>query len=165
MFASVSILKLFAVTYHCQFDIKFVRGFVVGIGESKKLDAIITCLKTIDPIIDKIFEGLELIISHNYTDVIRGFDMIIGALKLLYKTLDKCTVAHKLLQSLINIVQERPIEVCVELVKKHFLEFIANIISLLEAANHNDTEGIGMSLGGIFKIMYIYVLKTGELVI
>ena len=89
--------------------VKFIKGFVVGIGESKKLNEVITCLKTIDPIINKILEGLELIISQNYTDVIKGFDIIIGALKLLFKTFDSCLVAHKLFQSLIYALQNRPI--------------------------------------------------------
>jgi len=133
----------------------FIKGFLVGIHETKKVEDLLKCIKNLDSIIAKIKEALEYFMKLTFDDLIKGFKLLTEALHELEQMLQPCLDGFKQIQKLMEAIKNLNI---IKIVTKILLNpgaFIHDVQDCIESFKKMDLYTAGKDIGDILYRLFI----------
>jgi len=142
--------------------IDFITGFFEGLNEKGDINKLLECLHGVEKIIDKVIEGLELIITLKPDKVIQGMRMIVEAVKELLVKIKPCSEGFQQILKLLEAFKN------IDIIKIAF-RFIANpdfyikeIRKAIEAFKNKDFYQAGKSVGTFLYKLFLAKAASPE---
>lgn len=139
--------------------VEFVSGFLDGIHEVKTIEDLIKCMKNADEILQKIKDGISIIIKGlkkiNLETILKGFNMLFEAFFDLEKMIRPCLVGFTQFEKLLKAFKN------IELLKLIFKilanpgPIIEDLIDIIESFADGDYHQAGTDLGDVLYRLFL----------
>ena len=146
---------LFLVKAQANPGFDFVKGFLEGIHETKKVEDLEKCLKDINQIIEKIKVALEYFMKMTFDDLVKGFKLLIEAIKDLEAMLKPCLEGFNQVKKLLEAITHADILKIIGKIIVNPGAFIHDIKDCIEAVKKLDMYTAGKDLGDILYRLFL----------
>jgi hypothetical protein len=133
----------------------FIKGFLEGIHETKKVEDLMKCLKNIDPIIAKIKQALEYFMKMTFDDLMKGFKLLYEALHDLEEMLKPCLQDFKQIQRLMEAIKQMDVIKIILRILANPGAFIQDVKDCIEALKKLDFYSAGKDMGDILYRLFL----------
>jgi len=133
----------------------FIKGFLSGIGERKSPDDLIKCLHKVEEVIAKIHAALELILSFEIQNIIKGVTQLIAAVKELNEVVKPCSEGYETLRQLFYAIANAEIHKIVQIIIQKSMTLMFYLIAGINCYKDGQYECLGKNLGAILKEIFL----------
>jgi len=138
----------------------FLTGFLKGIHEVKNIDDLLKCIRSADPILEKIQKALELIKTLNVESMLEGLTMLFEAMFELEEMLRPCLEEFSQFRKLIEAIMNLNIDEVVQKIIANAFQFLADIIDCIQAFQRKNYNQAGRDLGDIMYRLFLVQLTV-----
>jgi hypothetical protein len=133
----------------------FVKGFLTGIGETKSIDDMLKCVHSVEVVIRKIYEALELIKKLTFDNIVKGVTQLLAAVKELSDAVKPCSTGYIVLEKLIAAVINANYEKVLQKILQNSFLFIGYISNVISCFKEDQYECVGKYFGMILKSLFL----------
>ena len=133
----------------------FIKGFLEGLNEKGDVNELLKCLKDIEPIMNKIIEAIQLIMTMKIENIISGVVMLVQAVTDLINILQPCSAGFEQLEKLIEAIFNTDIMKIITKIMANLPKFIEDFTICVQAFLSGDFEKSGKALGDVFFRLYL----------
>jgi len=140
----------------------FVKGFLNGIGEKKDPGDLIKCAHKVEELIMKIHEALELILTFEIPNIIKGVTQLISAVRELNELIRPCSEGYETLKQLFFAIADADIFKVVQIIIQKSVTLMFYIINAITCYNEDKYDCLGKNLGTILKEIFLAKINGEE---
>jgi len=133
----------------------FLRGFLEAIDEKKSLDDMILCVKSVEEVIHKIIDALEIIKELDFKRIVEGITKLLAALKELSEAVKPCSEGYLVLQKLIKAIYNADFQKVLQKLLQNSLQLISFISTAIGCFQTKEFECSGKNIGKILKTLFL----------
>lgn len=133
----------------------FVKGFLEAIHETKKVEDFMKCLKDLDPIIAKIKKALDYFLKMTPEDLLKGFKLLMEALKDLETMLKPCIEGAQQLKKLMDNIRKADIMKIILKILANPSAFIKDFKEAIEALKKMNFYVAGKAIGDVLYRLFL----------
>lgn len=133
----------------------FIIGFLKGLGETKSPDDLLKCIKSLEPIIKKIIEALEIIKKGGIQNITTGIKMFLAAIRDILVMAKPCVNGYTVIQNLILAIQQANINDIIIKVISNIQRLILDIDYAVNGFFSGDYKRAGQGIGDILKFIFL----------
>jgi len=144
----------------------FIKGFLEGIDEKKSIDDMILCINSIEEVIKKIIDALELIKKFDFENIVEGISRLLAALKELSDAVRPCSNGYKVLEKLIQKIYSADYKKVLQILLQKSFILIGYISNAISCFTDQKLECAGKNVGSVLKVLFLeglYRKPTAEI--
>ena len=134
---------------------EFVKGFLMGIGETKSIDDLMKCIKEIESIIANIQEAFILIKTMTIENIIKGINKLIEAVQNFTEMIKPCSTGYKVLEKLIIAIANTDISKIIQKLLNNITKILSIITSGIACIKDKEYRCIGKQIGALLKVLLL----------
>jgi hypothetical protein len=133
----------------------FIKGFLEGVNEKGDVKELLKCLKDVEPLINKIIEAIQLILTMKIDNIMKGVIELVQAVTELINLLQPCSQGFEQLEKLIEAIFNTDIMKIITKIIANLPKFIEDFTTCIQAFTKGDFETAGKALGDVFFRLYL----------
>ena len=157
------IFRLFLASLQSDPIIDFVKGFLEGLNEKGDFKKLLDCIENMEPIILKMIQALQKIMTFNIMDVIEGVKLLIEAVTEFISVLKPCSEGLVQLEKLFDAIISTGIMKIVTKIISNPAPYLKDIMDCIEAFTKGNMHQCGKDLGDIMYRLYLTDLRVGNI--
>eukprot|EP00826_Nyctotherus_ovalis_P052818 TRINITY_DN676_c0_g1_i10.p1 TRINITY_DN676_c0_g1~~TRINITY_DN676_c0_g1_i10.p1 ORF type:complete len:307 (-),score=90.87 TRINITY_DN676_c0_g1_i10:140-1060(-) len=135
--------------------LKFITGFLKGIGETEPATELMKCLKDLQGSIKKIKDGLEEMKKGDFVSIMKGFRMVLEGVREILDKGSHCFEKYKVVKRLVEQMGKLELEKMFRKLMNNLGRFVLDVDFAINSFINKDYESAGKAIGDIMKFLFL----------